>query len=375
MFSFFIENEISKIKKYRLINEKNELIDNIIINKNKKEENPEISVIITVYNQANCFYKALRSVQNQSFKNIEIIIVDDFSTDNSIDIIEKYQKMDDRIVLIKHSYNYGTIKSRSDAIKLSKGKYITILDGDDGFAIPNILYKCFSISQIGNLDVVEFKGAYFLNKSYKKIENHLDCIPNLKNRIIYQPELKYKFIKFANNNNNWAYLNRNIWSKFVKNEIFKKVLDYIGPKYTEDCILNFEDTIMSISLFIIANSYYLIKEPGYYRSKEKKLQSKITKEVNQNNKYKCITNIKLDSTKYLQFLSEKLNNNKITGELIYNEFFAINYDLNLCNNSSNDCNYTIKILDIILCKFTFLGQKQRSFLIDYKNRLFKNKRF
>ena len=123
---------------------------------------------------------------------------------------------------------------------------------------------------------------------------------------------------------------------------------------------------MSISLFIIANSYYLIKEPGYYRSKEKKLQSKITKEVNQNNKYKCITNIKLDSTKYLQFLSEKLNNNKITGELIYNEFFAINYDLNLCNNSSNDCNYTIKILDIILCKFTFLGQKQRSFLIDYK---------
>ena len=66
----------------------------------------------------------LRSIQNQFFDNIEIILVDDFSLDNSIKIIDNLQKDDERIVLIKHNYNKGTLISRINGILKSKGKYI-----------------------------------------------------------------------------------------------------------------------------------------------------------------------------------------------------------------------------------------------------------
>ena len=58
-----------------------------------------------MYNQAHCIYKGLRSVQNQSLKNIEIIIIDDCSEDNSTDVIKEYQKEDPRIILIIHDAN------------------------------------------------------------------------------------------------------------------------------------------------------------------------------------------------------------------------------------------------------------------------------
>ena len=95
IYNFFLENNINEISKFREINIKDILIENNFYQKN---ENPDVSVIITVFNQANCFYKALRSVQNQSLKNIEIIIVDDCSLDNTTEVIEKYMIEDKRII-------------------------------------------------------------------------------------------------------------------------------------------------------------------------------------------------------------------------------------------------------------------------------------
>ena len=65
----------------------------------EKTERPDVSVIITAYNQAHCFHGALRSVQNQSLKNIEIIIIDDCSLDNTNEIIQTYMKEDKRITI------------------------------------------------------------------------------------------------------------------------------------------------------------------------------------------------------------------------------------------------------------------------------------
>ena len=217
--TFFFENEVSEIKKYIKMNEKGLLInDNPLINF-KRNNNPDVSVIITVYNQAECFYKGLRSIQNQSLRNIEIIIVDDCSSDNSVDIIEKYQKEDNRIILIKHMINYGTIKSRTDAIKLAKGKYITIIDGDDLLAQKNILFYGLNIAKIGNLDIVEFKLIYNYKSIFKGNGINEGKIKNINNRIIYQPELKYIFIKL---NQLWSLKNRNICQKLIKNEVSKK---------------------------------------------------------------------------------------------------------------------------------------------------------
>ena len=119
-----------------------------------KSENPDVSVIITAYNQAHCFYSALRSVQNQSLKNIEIIIIDDCSLDNTSEVIEKYMKEDERIIYLKHESNDGKIKSRSDGVRIAKGKYILIIDGDDSLSNENILYNSFTIASLADLDVI-----------------------------------------------------------------------------------------------------------------------------------------------------------------------------------------------------------------------------
>ena len=114
-----------------------------------------------MYNQGHCIHKCLRSIQNQSLKNLEIIIIDDCSLDNSTDIVEAYQKEDDRIILVKHESNEGKIKTRTEGIKIAKGKYITIIDGDDSFIHKNILNNSLYIANLADLDVVEFKGSYY----------------------------------------------------------------------------------------------------------------------------------------------------------------------------------------------------------------------
>ena len=369
-YTFFVENEISKIKKFWKYNRNNELID-------KKEETqkrkgiPDISVIITVYNQENCLFKALRSVQNQSIKNIEIIIVDDYSSDNSISLISKYQNNDNRIILLKHTYNYGTMKSRTDGVKIAKGKYITIIDGDDGLGTRDILFNCLSIAQNAELDVIEFNYANFVNMNYKNIGSNLSPIENLNNRIIYQPELKFKFIKISKNEGQWYYLNRQIWGKFIKTNIFKKVLEFIGPTYTEDNIVIYEDTIMSVALFIIAKSYYLFKEPGYYRTINECIKSLSTytrKKCGNNN---CIINKNFDSFKYLNFLLAKLNSSKIETELIYHEFIKITYYFDLYNKNNNNLKYVHKFLDSLMHKFNFTNYQLKRIMGFKKNLIMK----
>ena len=132
-------------------NSKNHILTNSEIINN---ENPDVSIIITIYNQASCFFGALRSVQNQSLKNIEIIIIDDCSLDNISKVINNYIKEDKRIIYIRHESNDGKIKSRTDGIRLAKGKYITIIDGDDALINSNILNKSYTIANLTNIDVI-----------------------------------------------------------------------------------------------------------------------------------------------------------------------------------------------------------------------------
>ena len=172
-----------------------------------------------MYNQAHCIHKGIRSVQNQSIKNIEIIIVDDCSQDNGTDIIKEFQKKDKRIILIFYDMNEGEIKSRTDGIRKAKGKYITIIDGDDALIHKNILKNCLFIAQKGNLDVVEFNDIdYNKGKFGNKFNNYNE--KNLTDAIIHQPELRNIFI----NRTNFRIDNRVIWGKFIKNDLFQKTL-------------------------------------------------------------------------------------------------------------------------------------------------------
>ena len=98
---------------------------------NKTIENSLVSIVTPVYNNADFVEKTIESVKNQTYDNWEMILIDDKSNDNSLDIINKFASRDSRIKIIKNKNNLGAGVSRNKAIKLARGKYIAFLDGDD----------------------------------------------------------------------------------------------------------------------------------------------------------------------------------------------------------------------------------------------------
>ena len=116
----------------------------------------------------------------QSFNNIEIILIDDSSKDNSKKTIEDYIKEDERIYLIKNRKNKGTFVSRNLDVLFSKGKYIIIPDPDDIIS-RNILKMCYKYAEKYNCEIIRF--------NIYKGNNILNFKENIIKKIIYQPEL------------------------------------------------------------------------------------------------------------------------------------------------------------------------------------------
>jgi len=99
-----------------------------------------VTVGVTCFNAENTISRALESVQKQNLKNIEILVVDDGSSDNSINVISKIKDKDHRIRLIKHNKNLGTGASRSCIVSEARGKFLAFLDDDDEM-VPERLEK------------------------------------------------------------------------------------------------------------------------------------------------------------------------------------------------------------------------------------------
>mgnify|MGYP006285960091 FL=1 len=102
---------------------------------------PLVSVNITTYNRAHLLPRALDSVLSQTYKNLEIIVVDDCSSDKTSEVVEQYQKQDDRIIYIKHDKNKKLARSRNTALEASSGKYIAFMDDDDEWVDSEKLEK------------------------------------------------------------------------------------------------------------------------------------------------------------------------------------------------------------------------------------------
>ena len=102
----------------------------------------KVSVIIPVYNGEKTIEKCINSIINQSYKDLEIIIVNDGSTDNTYEICQKYSQKDDRIQVINQE-NKGVCLARNIGIKFSKGDYIQFVDSDDWLE-PSIIADCIN---------------------------------------------------------------------------------------------------------------------------------------------------------------------------------------------------------------------------------------
>lgn len=121
--------------------------------------NPLISVIVPIYNVEKYLSKCIDSIINQTYKNLEIILVDDGSPDNCPKICDEYEKKDSRIKVI-HKENGGLSDARNAGMKIAKGEYISFIDSDDFISenFINILYRNLSVSKcdIAECDIVKF---------------------------------------------------------------------------------------------------------------------------------------------------------------------------------------------------------------------------
>jgi glycosyltransferase involved in cell wall biosynthesis len=120
--------------------------------------NPRVTVVIPVYNCQNTIKKTIRSIQNQKMTDIEIILVNDKSNDDSIKIIKNIQKTDKRIVIINNKNNMGTLYSRCIGALKAKGEFIFPLDNDDMFFDDDIFNIIYEEANNSNYDIVGFKA-------------------------------------------------------------------------------------------------------------------------------------------------------------------------------------------------------------------------
>lgn len=237
-------------------------------NKKKlKKKNPFISICICVYNSKKYIEKAILSIINQSFQDIEIIIVNDFSNDSTYNIIMKLASEDRRIKVINHTKNLGTYYSRVECVLNSKGKYISFLDPDDLYLNPYLFEILFQYYNFYNIDIIEFTVYHQIeeeNKIFYPKRHNLNHNHNFTNIIVYQPELS-DIIFYKPNTKNYSYIIcRTIWNKLVKRDTFLKSINYIGKDYYQNhYIIIIEDTLLNLINFHFARNYTNIIFPGY----------------------------------------------------------------------------------------------------------------
>ena len=115
----------------------------------------KVSIIIPVYNTEKFLERCLNSVLNQTLRDIEIIVVNDGSKDNSLEIIKRFIQIDDRIILIDKE-NEGLTKTRNRGLEIASGKYIYNLDSDDYLEEDTMFEELYNKCEKDNLDMVVF---------------------------------------------------------------------------------------------------------------------------------------------------------------------------------------------------------------------------
>lgn len=123
---------------------------------------PLVSVVMPVYNVSKYLRQAIESVLDQTYRNLELIMIDDCSSDESLQIMKEYARKDDRIVVLANDTNQGVASTRNKGIQAARGEYIALLDSDD-FWVANKLEKQIALMQAEKADMaygsVEFVDA------------------------------------------------------------------------------------------------------------------------------------------------------------------------------------------------------------------------
>lgn len=240
---------------------------------------PEVSLIIPIYNAERFLERCLNSLFTQSLTNIEYLFVDDCSTDNSIEVLEKtlnnYLEKREQVKLIRHKINKGVAASRNSGLENATGKYVGWVDADD-YVDAKMFEKMFSIAEINQADLM---WCNYFNVSFEgKIK-----------------EVKQKYEEDAPTYAKGLILNTvqgNIWNKIIKRSLFEehKIKFIEGLDVAEDYNVLFKILHFSRNIIHLNESLY------YYCHNN---PDSLSKQLNSRRIYQALGNAK-DMIKFIQ---------------------------------------------------------------------------
>ena len=307
-----------------------------------------ISVIVPIYNVKPYIEEAIESVIGQSYTDIEVILVDDGSTDGCSEICDKYLEKDKRIRVI-HQKNRGLSAARNSGLNICRGERIAFLDADDAFC-RDALQKMSEIMDETDVDIVECNYAlYFgdgqldeekINEKTKKI-----CKKSIRTGILEKKDALNAQIR--------GEIACNVWNKLYKSYVWKDLRFREGQ--------NFEDRDIILQLLGAINNVYVWDELLVMH--RKRMQS-ITTSYNLKN----LRDMKMADIHYLERIAEytpRYFDEEVFGEMLCCSLssFLLQYYLyaRFCKNDKKEClTYIQKLIDNIVQKIDIKECKTRT---------------
>lgn len=222
-----------------------------------KNENVKVSIIVPVYNAVAYLDRCLESIINQTYRNLEIILVDDGSTDGSEKKCVYYQKKDSRIILL-HSKNGGAARARNLGIANSNGQYISFVDADD-YIVSDYIEGMIDIILNYKLDIVVcgyvkfFEGKSAVSSSEKLKVDHVNIVTGEKalEMMLYRKTFT-----------------SSPWAKLIKSSIVKEFL-FPDGKLFEDLGTVYKWFASAEQIgYISKKGYYYLQRPGSCQNSE-----------------------------------------------------------------------------------------------------------
>lgn len=222
-----------------------------------------ISIIMSTHNRGRKIRKSVESILNQTYKNIELIVCDDFSTDNTYDVLKEISSSDKRLIVFKNKKNLGLQKSLNECIKLCHGEYIARMDDDD-YSVKDRLEKEIKYINETNSDFVgsnidfysEERGVYG-EKIYPEHPTKIDLIKACQfchPTILIRSELLRQVGGYSENSKHYRVEDYELWLRLYS-------LGYTGYNIQEKLLIytknsNSVDNIKKIDRI---NCYKLLK--------------------------------------------------------------------------------------------------------------------
>lgn len=213
----------------------------------------KVSIIVPIYNPGMKLNKCIKSIINQTFKEFELILVNDGSTDDSIKICNKYASKDSRIKIIDKK-NEGSIKTRIRGIKEAIGKYIMFVDADD-WVSPIIVERLYD-------EIIENKADISICNMYKTIGNN-SLLKKKYNSIYFEEDKLYEGESIRNDLAS-AWLHGHPLHAGVVSKMYKKEILINSGKYLDRIKFLGDDLYYNLEMFLNVKRVKIITEPLYY---------------------------------------------------------------------------------------------------------------